>query len=66
LFHSSSEARRLADSYRTQWPGDKTHPVHVTDDMGHYLMSKSKDVGLGNFNREDLIAATFAKKNNKG
>ena len=34
--------------------------------MTHYLMNKAKDVGLGDFNRKDLIAATFTKNNGKG
>ena len=65
-FNSSVEARNLADRYRSQWPGDETHPVRVTGDMEQYLTSKAKDVGLGDFNRKDLIAATFKKKNDKG
>ena len=65
-FISSYEARYLAHNYSTQWPGDETHPVHVTGDMTRYLTTKAKDVGLGDFNRKDLIAATFTKKSDKG
>ncbi|KAJ7372705.1 ATP-binding cassette sub- A member 3 [Desmophyllum pertusum] len=43
----------LAELYKTQWPGDKTHPVHVTnDDMELYLTSTGQDMGLGDFNRK--------------
>jgi len=65
-FYSSTEARVIANRYTTQWPDDKTQPVHVTGDMEHYLTSTAKDVGLGDFNKKDLIAATFAKENDKG
>jgi len=65
-FYSSTEARFIANRYTTQWPDVKTQPVHVTGDMEHYLTSTAKDVGLGDFNKKDLIAATFAKKNDKG
>ena len=40
--------------------------MHVTGDMGHYLTSTALDMGLGDFNRKDLIAATFMKHNDKG
>ena len=40
--------------------------MHVSGDMEHYLMSKALDMGLGDFNRKDLIAATFKKHNDKG
>ncbi|XP_068671756.1 phospholipid-transporting ATPase ABCA3-like [Montipora foliosa] len=62
---NSSEARHFAEKYRSQWQHGKTRPVHVTGDMMHYLTSKAKDMGLGDFNKKDLIAATFAKKNDK-
>lgn len=66
MLQSFSEARQLANRYRTQWPGDETHPVHVTGDMACYLTSKAKDVGLGDFNRKNLIATTFAEENDGG
>ena len=56
----------MAKSYTTQWSGSKTHPVQVTGDMGHYLMTEAKEIGLGAFNRKDLIAATFKKQKDKG
>ena len=65
-FISSDEARYLAHNYSTQWLGDETHPVHVTGNMTRFLTTKAKDVGLGDFNRKDLIAATFTKKSDKG
>lgn len=66
-FNSFSDTLGLAELYKTQWPGDKTHPVHVTnDDMERYLTSTGQDMGLGDFNRKDLIAATFMKQNDKG
>ena len=65
-FISSDEARYLAHNYSTQWLGDETNPVHVAGDMTRYLTTKAKDVGLGDFNRKDLIAATFTKKSGKG
>ena len=34
--------------------------------MEHYLMSKALDMGLGDFNRKDLIAATFMNHIDKG
>ena len=66
LFNSFSDARDLANNYTTQWSDDKTHPVHVTGDMVHYLMSQALDMGLGDFNRKNLIAATFMKEKEKG
>lgn len=66
LFNSFIDARYLAKNYTTQWSDDKTHPVHVTGDMEHYLTNKALDMGLGDFNRKDLIAATFMKHNDKG
>jgi len=66
FFHSFSDVRYLANNYTTQWSDDKTHPLHVPGDMEHYLTSKALDMGLGDFNRKDLIAATFMKRNDKG
>ena len=34
--------------------------------MEHYLTSQAKDEGVVDFNRKELIAATFAKKNDTG
>lgn len=34
--------------------------------MEHYLTTKAKDMGLGDFNKKDLIAATFVKEDDKG
>lgn len=64
--YSSSEAKFVADNFRTQWPGGDTRPVHVTGDMEKYLTTEATKDGLGGFNKQDLIAATFAKKNEKG
>ena len=66
FFNSFSDTRYLANNYTTQWSDDKTRPVHVTGDMDHYLMSQALHVGLGDFNRKDLIAATFMKDGGKG
>ena len=66
LFRTSSEAVHFAKSYTSQWSGSKTHPVQVSGDMGHYLMTEAKEIGLGAFNRKDLIAATFKKQKDKG
>ena len=54
------------NNYTTQWSDGKTCPVHVTGDMDHYLMSQALHMGLGDFNRKNLIAATFVKHNDKG
>lgn len=57
----------LADKYRTQWSDEsKTHPVKVEVDMGQYLLEKPSEIGVGPFNKRDLIAATFQKQNDKG
>ena len=66
IFNSTNETRHLAERYRTQWSDGETHPVKVTGDMGQYLMTKAKEDGLGDFNKKDLIAATFAKKKDQG
>ena len=66
FFNGFSEAHYLANNYTTQWSDDKTRPVHVTGDMDHYLMSQALHMGLGDFNRKNLIAATFTKHNDKG
>ena len=34
--------------------------------MTRNLTTTAKDVGLGDFNKKDLIAATFTKKSDKG
>lgn len=62
---AESETGRFAEKYWTQWQNSETKPVNVSGNMTHYLMNKAKDVGLGDFNRKDLIAATFAKNNGK-
>ena len=64
--YSSSETKSLAENFRTQWPGGDTKPVHVTGDMEKYLTTEATKEGLGGFNKHDLIAATFVKKNRKG
>ena len=57
----------LADKYRTQWSDEsKTHPVKVEVDMGRYLLEKLSEIGVGPFNKRDLIAATFQKQNDTG
>ena len=66
FFNSFSDARYLANNYTTQWSDDKTLPVRVRGDMEHYLTSKALDLGLGDFNKKDLIAATFMKHIDKG
>ena len=66
LFNSFSDASFLVNNYTTQWSDGKTCPVHVTGDMDHYLMSQALHMGLGDFNRKNLIAATFVKHNDKG
>ena len=65
-FINFSETASFAKKYRTQWQNSKTKPVNVSGNMTHYLINKAKDVGLGDFNRKDLIAATFTKNNGKG
>ncbi|PFX17779.1 ATP-binding cassette sub-family A member 3 [Stylophora pistillata] len=56
----------LADNYTTQWPGgSKTKPVNVKVDMGQYLLDEPKKIGVGPFNKRDLIAATFKKQEDK-
>lgn len=65
-FYSSKQAITLAEKYRAQWPGKETHPVNVSGNMEHYLTTKAKDMGLGDFNKKDLIAATFVKEDDKG
>ena len=64
--YSSSETKSLAENFRTQWPVGDTKPVHVTGDMEKYLTTEATKEGLGGFNKHDLIAATFVKKNRKG
>lgn len=64
--HSSSETKLLAENFRTQWADGDTKPVHVTSDMEKYLTTEATKEGLGGFNKHDLIAATFVKKNKKG
>lgn len=66
IFITFSETGRFAEKYWTQWQNSETKPVNVSGNMTHYLMNKAKDVGLGDFNRKDLIAATFTKNNGKG
>ena len=66
VFNSLSDASFLANNYTTQWSDDKTCPVHVTENMDHYLMSQALHIGLGDFNRKNLIAATFTKHNGTG
>ena len=57
----------LADKYKTQWSDEsKTHPVKVEVKMGQYLLEKPSEIGVGPFNKRDLIAATFQKQNDKG
>ena len=34
--------------------------------MGQYLLEKPSEIGVGPFNKRDLIAATFQKQNDKG
>lgn len=56
----------LADKYKTQWSDEsKTHPVKVEVKMGQYLLEKPSEIGVGPFNKRDLIAATFQKQNDK-
>ena len=66
VFNSLSDASFLVNNYTTQWSDDKTCPVHVTENMDHYLMSQAVHIGLGDFNRKNLIAATFTKHNGTG
>lgn len=57
----------LADKYKTQWSDEsKTHPVKVEVNMGKYLLEKPSEIGVGPFNKRDLIAATFQEQNDKG
>ena len=65
-FINFSGTASFAENYCSQWQNSKTKPVNVSGNMAHYLMNKAKDVGLGDFSRKDLIAATFTKKNGKG
>ena len=67
-FLSSRQAERMAEFYTSQWTGSDTEPVRVSGkDMEHYLTSEAKERGLGDFNRNELIAATFQQKgDNKG